>query len=319
MTAPHPANHPAPTGVLVVGEALVDVVRRLDGTVEEHPGGSPANVAVTLGRLGRPVHLLTCLGDDEPGRRVRDWLGASHVEVVGGLEPGTRTSSATATLDATGAASYVFDIDWHVDTTALPPAGLVHTGSIAAVLRPGAEQVATWLQQAKADATVTYDPNVRPSLMTDHADALARIEGLVALADVVKVSDEDLTWLYPGVEPADAAAAWLTRGPVLVVVTAGGEGALALSAAHRVRVEAPRVTVADTVGAGDTFMGALIDGLVARGVVGPGGRDVVAGFDEAELTALVRRCAAAAAITVTRSGANPPDAAELDAWLRAAG
>ncbi|WP_449385837.1 carbohydrate kinase family protein [Cellulomonas soli] len=306
---------PAPTGVLVVGEALVDVVRRLDGTVEEHPGGSPANVAVTLGRLGRPVHLLTCLGDDEPGRRVRDWLGASGVDVVGGLEAGTRTSTATATLDTTGAATYVFDIDWHVDTTALPTAGLVHTGSIAAVLRPGADQVAAWLHEAKATATVTYDPNVRPSLMTDHADALARAEGLVALADVVKVSDEDLAWLYPGVEPAAAAARWLTRGPALVVVTAGGEGALALTAAHRVQIVAPRVVVADTVGAGDTFMGALLDGLVALHAVGPEGRQVVDRLDEAGLRALVERCAAAAAITVTRSGANPPTVAELDAWV----
>lgn len=305
----------APTDVLVVGEALVDVVRRLDGSVEEHPGGSPANVAVTLGRLGRAVHLLTCLGDDEAGRLVRDWLGRSHVELVGGLDPATRTSSATATLDPTGAATYEFDIDWHVDTAGVPEPGLVHTGSIAAVLRPGADQVAAWLHQAKAHATVTYDPNVRPSLMTDHADALARVERLVALADVVKVSDEDLTWLYPGTDPADAAARWVGAGPVLVVVTAGGEGALALTAAHRVEVAAPRVTVADTVGAGDTFMGALIDGLVTLGAVGPDGRHVVGALDDTGLTALVERCAAAAAITVTRSGANPPTAAELDAWV----
>ncbi|GAA3817412.1 carbohydrate kinase family protein [Cellulomonas soli] len=305
----------APATVLVVGEALVDVVRRLDGTVEEHPGGSPANVAVTLGRLGRPVHLLTCLGDDDRGRRVHDWLGASHVDVVGGLGAGTRTSSATATLDATGAASYVFAIDWHVDTAGVPTADLVHTGSIAAVLQPGADQVAAWLHEAKVGATVTYDPNVRPSLMTDHADALARIERLVALADVVKVSDEDLAWLHPELDPAAAAALWLTRGPALVVVTAGGEGALALTAAHGVQITAPRVVVADTVGAGDTFMGALIDGLVTLGAVGPEGRQVVADLDEPGLTALVERCAAAAAITVTRSGANPPTAAELDAWV----
>ena len=192
---------------LVIGEALVDVVRRPDGSQAAHPGGSPANVALGLARLGRRAELLTYLGDDAYGTLVRHHVESSGATIALG-SPAPHTSVATATLDAQGVATYDFDLTWDIagDATTLPSPLVVHTGSIAAVLEPGATAVTRILSAAREGATVTYDPNVRPSLMGDRADAAARIERLVALSDVVKVSDEDLAWLFPGEQPADAAS-----------------------------------------------------------------------------------------------------------------
>ncbi|MDF9875817.1 carbohydrate kinase family protein [Cellulosimicrobium cellulans] len=299
--------------VLVVGEALIDVVHRADGSVDEHPGGSLANVALTLGRLGRDARLATWLGTDERGDAIRAWLDESAVTLTPGSTDADRTSVATAHLDAQGAATYEFDLEWHVPAGTAPDAGTlaVHTGSIAAVLEPGASDVRALVAAARDTATVTYDPNARPALMGDPADALARIEALVALADVVKVSDEDVAWLVPGVDPVAVAHQWLALGPALVVVTFGGEGAVAVTAAGEQRVTAPRVDVVDTVGAGDSFMGALVDGLWDAGLLGADRRDALRAIDAATLTTLLERCAAVAAVTVSRAGANPPRRAEL--------
>src|SRR5690554_3945737 len=219
---------------LIIGEALVDVVKRPDGTVETHPGGSPLNVAVGLGRLGRDAGLLTWLGDDEHGALVRAHIATSSVTLLDGSMGAERTSVAAATLDATGAATYDFDLDWRVpaDATAPGHAVVAHTGSIAAVLEPGAAGVARLVREAREHATITYDPNARPTLMGNAADARVTIENLVAVADVVKVSDEDLEWLL-GDGSTDAVAIeslardWATCGPAFVVVTRGGEGATA--------------------------------------------------------------------------------------------
>ncbi|RHA38280.1 carbohydrate kinase family protein [Cellulomonas rhizosphaerae] len=294
--------------VLVVGEALVDIVRRADGSVVEHPGGSPANVALTLGRLGCAPRLLTSFGDDERGAVIRAWLEESHVDVV--VAPAERTSTAEATLDATGAATYVFDLAWDLGDVDVQPADVLHVGSISAVLDPGGRQVADLVARLRPTTTITYDPNARPALMGDHVVAAARVGELVALADVVKVSDEDLAWFHPDQDPMDTAADWLTLGPALVVVTTGGEGATVLTPTGFSWVVAPRVDVVDTVGAGDTFMGALIDGLVGAGLAGD--RDALRSIDPQVLADILARCARAAAITVSRSGANPPWAAELD-------
>ncbi|MDM7832376.1 carbohydrate kinase family protein [Cellulomonas edaphi] len=294
--------------VLVVGEALVDIVRRADGTVVEHPGGSPANVALTLGRLGRAPRLLTSFGDDERGAGIRAWLEESHVEVQ--VAPAERTSTAQATLDATGAATYEFDLSWDLGDVAVQPADVLHIGSISAVLDPGGRQVADLVARLRPTATISYDPNARPALMGDPRQAAARVRELVALADVVKVSDEDLAWFHPELDPMDAAAEWLALGPALVVVTTGGDGAIALRPGGSATVTAPRVDVVDTVGAGDTFMGALIDGLVGAAVAGD--RQALRDLDAGTLADILDRCVRAAAITVSRSGANPPWADELD-------
>ncbi|MBL0884940.1 carbohydrate kinase family protein [Myceligenerans indicum] len=308
--------------VLAVGESLVDVVHRPDGSVAEHPGGSIANVALTLGRLGRDVRLATWLGRDERGDSVRAWLAESDVALAAGSDGAERTSVGVATLDDGGSATYEFDMTWQVPPGAAAGSDTlaVHTGSIAAVLEPGSSQVRALLEAARATSTITYDPNARPMIMGTADEARGRIEALVALSDVVKVSDEDLGWLYPGQDPVEAARAWLTagatgssgqEGPAVVVVTKGGDGAVALTAGGDVEVKAPSAQVVDTVGAGDSFMGALIDGLWGNDLLGAARRDALRAVGPEALTAVLERCVAVAAITVSRAGANPPRRDEL--------
>jgi len=304
--------------VLVVGEALVDIVRRGQGPPDEYPGGSPMNVAVGLARLGHHVRLLTRLGDDARGATVRRFLAESGVELApGSIVPGP-TSTAAAVLDAAGVATYEFAIDWaipeHVD---LGTASALHTGSIAAFLPPGGEAVARLVEESVGRVTISFDPNTRPRLMGDPDRARKQVERLVAASDVVKVSDEDLAWLAPGADPADVAADWLDLGPATVIVTRGGEGATALCRAGRVDIPSPTVRVVDTVGAGDSFMSGLLDHLAAVGLLGPSARaDLRAvGIDVLERT--LRHAARTAAITCSRAGANPPTRAELDAAVPA--
>jgi fructokinase len=297
-----------PAHVLAVGEALVDVVHRPDGSSSEHPGGSLANVALTLGRLGRDVRLATWLGADERGERVREWLARSAVTVAPGSDGAERTSVAQATLDATGQATYEFDLEWKVPAAASADVGTlaVHTGSIGAILAPGASDVRRLVEEARATSTITYDPNVRPALMGDAVHVRPRVEELVALADVVKVSDEDLAWLAPGTDPLDVARAWQRSGPAVVVVTFGGQGATAVTAAGEVTVAAPPVDVVDTVGAGDSFMGGLLDSLWSADLLGARHRSALHAIDRAATARLLVRGVAIAAVTVSRAGANPP-------------
>lgn len=298
--------------VLVVGEALVDIVHRGDGSHAEHPGGSPANVALGLARLGRTARLLTRIGDDERGAVVRAHLEASGVELVpGSIVPGP-TSTATALIDDQGVASYEFAIDWALpDAIDLGPAAALHTGSIAAFLPPGGDAVVRLVEESAGRVTVSYDPNARPRLMGDPAAARRRVERLVTASDVVKVSDEDLAWLTPGADPLDVAAAWLDLGPAIIVVTRGSEGSSALCRAGRVDVPAPAVAVVDTVGAGDSFMSGLVDHLAAAGLLGGDRRGDLRTAGTDLLEAMLRHAARIAAITCSRAGANPPTRAEL--------
>lgn len=314
MTKVRPSA-PAPARALVVGEALIDVVHRTDGTTAEHPGGSPANVALTLGRLERPVDLLTWIGTDVYGDVVRKWLAGSGVTIAPGSDGASSTSMAIARLGDDGAATYEFDLGWNLPRDAQVPAGTVvaHTGSVAAVLEPGATAVRRILGAARSTATITYDPNVRPSLMGTAAAVRPQIEEHVRFADVVKVSDEDLHWLYPAADLAAIATRWQKSGPSLVVVTYGGAGARAYTMRGRVDVAAPEVTVADTVGAGDSFMGALVDGLWSADLLGASRRGDLATISPETLTAVLEQCVRVAAITVSRPGANPPRRRELDA------
>lgn len=299
---------------LVIGEALIDVVHRADGSVDEHPGGSPANVALTLGRLDRTVQLLTWIGEDAYGQMIRNWLSGSQVELDPISTGAPQTSIATATLDETGAATYEFEIEWLLPQAAQVPADaiVVHSGSIAATLAPGADSVLGLLSDARATASITYDPNIRPSLMGAPEQARERIEKLVALADVVKVSDEDLEWLYPKRTPDDSARAWHEATNAMIVFTRGGSGASAWTSNGLINAEAPRVAVVDTVGAGDSFMGALIDGLWQAELLGADKREALRAIDPAVTTRVLEQCVQVAAITVSRAGANPPRRAELN-------
>lgn len=311
MTTP-PVLRSRPTpDVLVVGEALVDIVHRADGSIDESPGGSPANVALALGRLARRPRLLTSLGDDGRGQTVRRWLEASDVELRG--TPAARTSTAIARLDALGAASYEFAIDWQVEVAGVEVADALHVGSIAATLEPGAAAVADLLDRHRSRSLISYDPNIRPSLIDDHESVRRRVLSLIERADVIKASDEDVAWLHPGVAIDEVARRWSRSGPALVVVTLGSEGCLALANGVEVRVPAVTVDVVDTVGAGDTFMAALIDGLLSEGAFGAYARNVLESLGEERLTLLLQRSAIAAAITVARPGADPPTCEDLEA------
>ncbi|MEO5534618.1 MAG: carbohydrate kinase [Pseudolysinimonas sp.] len=281
------------TGALVIGEALVDIVHRVGQDDVALPGGSPLNVAVGLARLGIPTMLHAAFGTDVHGQMVADHLVASGVIPTRGTVGTAATSVAEATIDVDGGASYDFRIAW--DPAPIDARGydLVHTGSIGAALDPGAARVEAAL--ATATGLVSFDPNIRPALMPE--DALARVERIVALSDVVKASDEDLAWLYPGASVDDVLVRWFAFGPRLVVVTRGDSGADALSADGRAHIEAPPTTVADTIGAGDSFMAGLLTHVLERG------------FGEIQKTlAFASRCAA---ITVSRPGADPPWRAEL--------
>ncbi|MGF6823004.1 fructokinase [Microbacterium sp. ZKA21] len=299
--------------VLVVGEALVDVVHRADGQVDETPGGSPANVALALGRLGIEPRLLTQLGDDARGDRIRHWLEESGVEVM--AAPAVRTATATAHLDANGSARYAFDIGWDLDAVAVgdryaPPA-LAHAGSIATFLEPGAAKVRQLLTDLRETSLITYDPNIRPSLLGARSGARRQAETFIALSDLVKASDEDLAWLYPGLGPLDAARSWVAAGAAVVVVTLGQHGAVTVTSDRETRIAGHPAEVVDTVGAGDTFMAALIAGLVDLGYRGSEARERLRRIDADTLRSLLTLSAHAAAITVSRPGADPPRRDEL--------
>jgi fructokinase len=292
--------------VIVVGEALVDIVTSAQGTVE-HPGGSPANVAYGLGRLGVSTALLTAIGNDERGRAVEAHLQSAGVTLVPGSTSQGRTATATATLAADGSASYGFDIHWELPS--ITPAcfpKVLHTGSIATFLAPGAAAVKALLQQAHRECMITYDPNIRPALLGSHAEARSTFEELVPLTDVVKLSDDDAHWLYPELQLEDVAARLLGLGTDLAVVTRGSQGSLLATPATQLHLPAIRSEVADTIGAGDAYMAALIYGLLARGTDG---------LAPAVLEAIGLTATKAAAITVRRPSANPPTMVELLADL----
>ncbi|MFE6222896.1 carbohydrate kinase [Streptomyces sp. NPDC057854] len=299
---------------LVIGECVADIVREPGAPDAVHPGGSPANVAYGLARLGRDTTLLTQLADDDAGRLIGGHLAGAGVRVAVGGAP-ARTPSAVVTLDGSGRAAYAFDIAWTLTADAPPatpgPVRHVHLGSIAAVTEPGAGSVLALTRRLRPVATVSYDPNVRPALMGERGAAVGRVERCVGLADLVKASDEDLDWLYPGEAPEAVAARWLALGPVVVLVTRGAAGSLAVTRGHTVTAAAPPVAVVDTVGAGDSFMAAVLDALA--GTDRPG----LAALGAGDLAGLLARAGAAARVTVGRAGARLPDRAELEAALAA--
>jgi fructokinase len=305
----------SPAEVLVVGESLVDVVVRGEVPLERHVGGSPANVAIGLARLGHDVRLATCLGPDADGELVRAVLAADGVRLEDGSASRARTSTATARLDAAGSATYEFDLVWDLLPVDVRGAGHVHTGSIAAALAPGSAAVSVAMTSGRAQgATTSYDPNLRPAIIRTADDERPGIEALVAAADVVKASEEDLAWLYAARSVDEVGRLWLDLGPSLVVVTLGAEGAVAW---RRGAPDAPlhvapqRVEVIDTVGAGDSFMSGLLSGLLDAGLLGAGRRDALRAASPDGVRPALERAVATSAITCSRAGSNPPTRAEL--------
>lgn len=298
------------SSALVVGEALVDIVR--GAASGEHPGGSPANVAVALARLQRDVRLATSFADDRLGEVLSVHLEGAGVRLAGDPRILERTSSAVATIGEGGAASYEFDLRWEVERPDVGDAVVLHTGSLAAVMAPGADVIADLVAEERERVSITYDLNARPAATGTGSDIQDRAERLMRLADVVKASDEDLAATWPGLSTTEAAERVRELGATAVVVTEGAAGAFALTPVGEIRVPARAVEVADTIGAGDSFCAAMIDGLWSAGVLGADNRDRLAGLDLAGWEAVLERCARAAAIAVSRPGADPASLAELD-------
>jgi fructokinase len=288
--------------VLVVGESLVDIVHAADGSTTEYAGGSAANVAVALSRLGREVRFVTAWADDPRGRLLADHLAGAGVELAGDPLVLDRTATAAATIGADGAASYEFDLDWRIGEVEPGQPVAVHVCSIGAVLEPGASQVLALLTGLHGRSTISYDVNARPAITGTGPDLVGRVERMAAVADLVKASDEDLATLYPQLDIETAARHLLALGPAAVVVTRGGAGATWLGADRTVEVASLPVEVADTIGAGDTFGAAVIDALWDRSP---------AGLGTAEIEEVLAHAARAAAVTVSRPGADPPYRSEL--------
>lgn len=308
--------------VLVIGEALVDIVvpgtagkpRNGNGKTKAIPGGFAANVAVGLARMGVPTELVARFGTDAYGDLLGAHLFGNGVQLAPGtVDPGFRTSTATATLDADGVATYKFDMTWEPPELSLRRGcPVIHTGSIATMLEPGATAIREFLESvADQPVTVTFDPNARPAITPDPVVAWSAVRTIAALSDLVKLSDEDCAFFRPGVPLEDIASELLTADRTqCVVITRGGEGAIGIGREVRVEVQAPAIEVVDTVGAGDSLMAALITGLLQRGLLG--GRRL-AGLTAEDLRDVVDYAVRAAAITCTRHGADPPTATELAA------
>jgi fructokinase len=290
--------------VAVLGEALVDVAP--DG---ERPGGSPYNVAIGLARLGLPAAFLGRLATDRYGAALRAHAEASGVDLRHAITAAEPSTLATVHLDAAGSAHYEFRVEGTADfawtdaeLAALPRFDVLHVGSLASWLPPGAAVIDRWLRGRPA-ALVSYDPNVRPGLQPDARQARADVERMLPSADVVKASADDVSYLYGAERHQDVARRWLARGPRLVVITRGGDGPIAVTARATVERPSPQIGVVDTVGAGDAFTAGLLDAIVRRGM--PDDESLGAALDEAALVA---------AITCTRAGADPPWRSELASW-----
>ena len=301
----------------VVGEALIDlVVAESDPSRPvAHPGGSPMNVAVTLGRLESPVAFLGRLSGDAFGELLRAHLKASGVDLRWSVDAAEPTSLAVVSVAPGGSADYSFHVhrtaDWQWSTTELaasPGFDAVHAGSLGLALEPGGPVVEKWLEGLSGSTTISVDPNVRPELLGDRERYRERLDRWLSFAGLVKISDEDLAWAWPGRDAAELARGWVAQGRRLVVVTHGGEGSRVFGNGYEFTVAAHRTDIVDTVGAGDSFSGALLNWLDRAGRLRPDG---LARLTAAEAREAVEFASVVAAATCSRAGANPPRRSEL--------
>jgi fructokinase len=302
----------------VVGEALIDLEVAQDDARHPtaHPGGSPMNVAVTLGRLGSDTAFLGRLSGDAFGRLLRTHLAESHVNLRWIVDAEEPTSLAIVSVAPSGSATYAFHVegtaDWQWRAAELPnDPGLdaLHAGSLALALDPGGPAVERWLSGQSIGTTISLDPNVRPALLGERGAYRERLERWLAFAAIVKVSDEDLAWIYPEADPVVLGERWVAKGRKLVVVTRGGDGSLVWAGGERFAVPASPADMVDTVGAGDSFSGALLDWLSRHERLR---LDDLAKLSADEAREAVTFASRIAAITCSRAGANPPWRHELD-------
>ncbi|MFI0229736.1 carbohydrate kinase [Streptomyces sp. NPDC017086] len=306
----------SPGGVDVLGECVADIFEDRDRSdagglaLRALAGGGPADTAVALARLGTPTRFLGRLSHDAFGTLFRARLSASGVDLTGGVTTSEPSTLAVADLDATGQAAYTFHADGAADwqwtdselaATRNDDAICLHTGSLALIRRPGGSRIEEHLAQVRERATLSIDPNVRPLLVPPSAYR-ERLPHWCAVADILRLSEDDCALLAPEAGLDEACDTWHAAGARLVVITLGGDGALASLDGVRVAVTAPPVTVVDTVGAGDSFTAGLLHRLATLGHLG--GR-----LDTLTLDAVTDACAFAAhvaALTCSVPGANPP-------------
>jgi fructokinase len=307
--------------VSVLGECVADAFTIHDRDAPGElalrvlPGGGPANTAAAIGRLGTPVAFLGRLSDDAFGRLFRRHLEASGVDLTGSARAAEPSTLAVADIDGQGQATWSFHAegtaDWQwtaAELDAAPPAdtACLHTGSLALVRDPGGPLVEDWLARVRRRATVSLDPNVRPGLVAPDVYR-ARLPRWCALTDILRLSEDDLAVLRPGVTAEQACDEWHAAGARLVVVTLGAKGALVSLDGHRADVPGVPVTVVDTVAAGDSFTAGLLHQLAVKGLLG-GRLDALTLSDAVQAAAYG---AQVAALTCSVAGPNPPWAAEV--------
>jgi len=297
--------------IWVCGEVLIDLIPGADGVRVGHVGGGPANTAKALARLGCDVQFIDGVSTDVDGVAARKELLEDAVKLDLALSSDKPTCLAIVSLDANGGASYEFKIagtatfdfslDWLPDPARYKP-NVLHIGTLATVIQPGADVLYDWALRVAEFAPIVFDPNIRPAVLSDRDLYEAAVEKWAAISSVIKVSDDDMAWLYPAQNYADVAARWINDGAALVVVTRGAQGIIGFTSEGSVEVEGAKITVADTVGAGDTVGAIIVEAIIEKGVLALTG-DV--------LRATLHRAAVAAGITCSRKGAEPPYKHEL--------
>jgi fructokinase len=296
--------------ITVTGEALIDLVIDDDGCPRPRPGGGPFNTARTIGRLGLAPAFLGRLSRDGFGRQLRARLEQDGVTLAVPQLADTPTTLAVVDVDGAGAPRYRFylagtssaALEYPLLTAALP-AGLtaLHAGTLALVMEPIATSIERLITTGlPPGALVMIDPNCRPGAIADRSAYLARLARILRHADVVKVSTEDLAYLYPGATADAAGAVLLGQGPRLVLVTDGPRPARAFLPGQELSIDVPAVQVVDTIGAGDAFGGAFLawwsgNELTKSDLRRPG-----------PVRGALRAAAEVASVTCTRAGAEPP-------------
>jgi len=296
--------------VWVCGEVLIDLIP--DGTERKAVvGGGPANTAKALAKLGIDTQFIDGISTDKYGQMALKQLHKDGVLLDFVKFSDKPTCLAIVSLNKQGVASYEFIIDstatFDFSTTWLPDPvvnkpSLLHIGTLVTAIEPASSVLFEWAKHVAKVSPVVFDPNIRPAVMSDRAKYVIQVERWVSISSAVKVSDDDIYWLYPGVEIDAVANTWLSIGPELVVVTLGDKGLIGFRKGEKVAVGAQKVFVADTVGAGDTVGAILVEALISNGI------DKLTGQG---LTSMLDRAAKAAAISVTRVGALPPSREEI--------
>ena len=291
--------------VWVAGEVLIDLIP--DGS-ERKPivGGGPANTAKALANLGIDTQFIDGISTDDYGQIAREELISAGVKLDYVKYSDKPTCLAIVSLSDSGSASYEFVIEntatFDFNSTWLPNPqserpSLLHIGTLATAIEPGVSVLFEWAQSVAKIAPIVFDPNIRPAVRSDRDLYVKQVELWMSISSAVKVSDEDIKWLYPSLEIDQVVNNWLIKGPLLIVVTYGDKGLAGYRVGEKVSVDAIKVAVADTVGAGDTVGAILVEAIVKDGL------DSLSGV---RLEMMLKRAAKAAGITVSRIGANPP-------------